>query len=324
MKPLDAFSFPESVLEDAITWQVKLLSGTATRELYAACEQWRIAHPDHNRAWQAIQQLDSRFTSVGSGNVSLVKRTLYQTQQQSHSSRRQALKILLVGGALIPAAFSGLHYYELAQPELIAATGQRRHHTLPDGSLLTLNSRSAVDVQSHPQGTIILLRRGDAYLDTRPRSLTGQFLQVQTNQWSLTLTNGEYLIHQRDQQVYVRAMTGEMEVSHPQRGTQVLRGGQEAFWLDNAGVRPYTETFFDPSGWLRGALVAKQMPAGRFLAELNRYRDGWLRCAPDVEQLPVSGVFQVADTDSVLRALEQTLPIQVKTFTPYLTSVSRV
>jgi transmembrane sensor len=60
----------------------------------------------------------------------------------------------------------------------------------------------------------------------------------------------------------------------------------------------------------------------RFLAELNRYRDGWLRCAPEVEKMLVSGVFQVADTNSALRALEQTLPVKVKSFTPYFSSIS--
>lgn len=322
MKPLDAFSFPESVLEDAITWQVKLLSGTATRELYVACEQWRTAHPDHNRAWQAIQQLDSRFTTVGAGNLSLAKHTLYQAQQHSQLSRRQTLKMLLAGGALIPAAFTGVHYYELSQPALIAATGQRLHHTLLDGSLLTLNSRSTADVQQHPQGITLMLHRGDAYVDTRQRTFAGRPLQVQANQWSMTLASGEYLIHQRDEQVYVRAMAGDIELLHPQRGMQIVHGGQDAVWLDNAGVHPYTDLFFDPSGWLKGALVAKQMPVGRFLVELNRYRDGWLRCAPEVAQLLVSGVFQVADTTSALRALEQTLPIRVRTFTPYLTTVS--
>lgn len=321
----DPFSeLPAPVLEQAIAWQVKLLSGTATHEIRKACEQWRTAHPDHDRAWQALQQLDSRFTSVAAAPSGLAKQTLYAAQQQPHLSRRQTVKMLLLGGLLIPAGAAGLYHSPLVQPEYRVATGQRQGFTLADGSRLQLNSRSAADVQLTEQATQVVLRQGDLYLDTRQQWTAVASTQVQVRGWQMTLARGEYLIHQRDEQLYLHAIQGELLAEHPRWGRQAFSGGSQAWWLDARdaqGWQPYQDVRFDPAAWLQGALVARQMPLAHFLAELGRYREGWIRSAPELQDLLVSGVFQIADTDLALQALEQTLPLKIKAFMPYLVTL---
>ena len=54
--------------------------------------------------------------------------------------------------------------------------------------------------------------------------------------------------------------------------------------------------------WTRGELVANAVPLADFTAELARYRRGLLTCAPGVADLPLVGVFPLADTDRALRA----------------------
>jgi len=63
------------------------------------------------------------------------------------------------------------------------------------------------------------------------------------------------------------------------------------------------------------------MPLGRFLAELSRHRPGVLRCDPAVAALELTGVFPLADTDRVLTALQQSLPIKVHSLTRYWVTV---
>jgi transmembrane sensor len=65
-------------------------------------------------------------------------------------------------------------------------------------------------------------------------------------------------------------------------------------------------------GWTEGVLYAEKMPLGAFCAELARYRPGLLRCAPEVAALPVSGAFQLADTDATLAALAASLPVRIE------------
>ena len=68
--------------------------------------------------------------------------------------------------------------------------------------------------------------------------------------------------------------------------------------------------------WTRGELVADGQPLARFAAELARYRRGFVTCTPEVAQLPLVGVFPLADTDRILRALEATLPVRVRRVLP--------
>lgn len=63
------------------------------------------------------------------------------------------------------------------------------------------------------------------------------------------------------------------------------------------------------------------MPLGQFLDELGRHRRGVLRCDPAVAELPLTGVFPLADTDRVLAALQQSLPVEVYGVTRYWVTV---
>ncbi|AFK62625.1 Fe2+-dicitrate sensor, membrane protein [Advenella kashmirensis WT001] len=59
-----------------------------------------------------------------------------------------------------------------------------------------------------------------------------------------------------------------------------------------------------------------------FVAELGRYRPGILRCDSSVADIPVSGAFQLNNTDRILEALAQTLPVQIQFRTRYWVTVA--
>lgn len=70
------------------------------------------------------------------------------------------------------------------------------------------------------------------------------------------------------------------------------------------------------AAWVDGLLVAQNMQLGALAAELARYRHGWLRCAEAVADLRISGVFPVDDLGRVIAALERTLPVRARSYTP--------
>ncbi|KAG1069902.1 hypothetical protein G6F40_017608 [Rhizopus arrhizus] len=59
------------------------------------------------------------------------------------------------------------------------------------------------------------------------------------------------------------------------------------------------------------------MRLGDFIAELSRYRRGYLGCAPEVADLRIVGAYAVGDTDRVLAALAATLPVRVRATMPW-------
>ena len=74
-------------------------------------------------------------------------------------------------------------------------------------------------------------------------------------------------------------------------------------------------------GGIEGMLVANDQRLDAFLAELSRYRPGWLRCDPAVAGLRISGAFAIDDSDQTLRALSTTLPVRVVQTTRYWVTV---
>ncbi|WP_198089205.1 FecR/PupR family sigma factor regulator, partial [Variovorax sp. E3] len=55
---------PAELLDQAITWAVRLGSGSADRKIRDACGAWRAAHPAHEAAWQQVQSVEDAFRQV--------------------------------------------------------------------------------------------------------------------------------------------------------------------------------------------------------------------------------------------------------------------
>jgi len=53
------------------------------------------------------------------------------------------------------------------------------------------------------------------------------------------------------------------------------------------------------------------------VAELSRYRHGYLGCAPEVAGLRLSGTFLLDDSEGVLANLEDSLPVRLRRLTRY-------
>ncbi|MEQ9608573.1 MAG: hypothetical protein RLN99_13005 [Kiloniellaceae bacterium] len=76
------------------------------------------------------------------------------------------------------------------------------------------------------------------------------------------------------------------------------------------------------TAWRRGKLMFNQRPLSEVVAELERYRQGRILIVDAaVAALPVTGVFDLADPDATLTAIEAILPVQVVRL-PLLTLVS--
>jgi transmembrane sensor len=59
-------------------------------------------------------------------------------------------------------------------------------------------------------------------------------------------------------------------------------------------------------------MVFQDRPLAEVVAELDRYRPGKiLVISPAIEKLPITGVFEIADTDVALASIEQSLPVRV-------------
>jgi transmembrane sensor len=154
---------PEPILAQGLEWLVILWSGEASADERAAWQRWRAAHPDHERAWQQVQRIDTRLMDV---SPEASAQALARSGRQA--GRRKALR--LMGWAVLGAGAAGLAAQRLPWQAYAAdyrsAVGERREITLADGTRLVLNGDSAVDMEYTADTRRLVLRRGEIYVQT--------------------------------------------------------------------------------------------------------------------------------------------------------------
>ncbi len=316
-------SVPDGVLDQAISWLVRIESDGATPEVLHACQRWRQADALHEIAWQALQKSDATFQSLATLPGSVALDTL-ERLNRSHHSRRQALKLLGMG-----LLASGVTGWSLRESTLVpwgadyaTGVGERRQFLLDDGTRLQLNTASSVDVQFSAQRRLITLRRGEIFIDTGKDSAAPggrRSFWVSSPHARLQAIGTAFAV--RDEQRGTRVRVEDGIVAIHGKAEPVLVAAGEEYLIDAQGSSRIEVSTLNASAWTRGQLVAKRMRLHELTGELARYRHGWLHCDPAVAQLEVSGVFQLDDIDRALSALSDSLPVRIERFTPFWTRV---
>ncbi|SDH62620.1 FecR family protein [Pseudomonas flavescens] len=303
------------VARQAAYWLMLLHSGDANARQVRDCERWRQANPEHERAWQRVRLVQER---LGLLPPSLAMSALGR-------ERRQALKTLLVLAMIAPLGLATYRLNERQQwlADQRSGVGERRELKLADGSRVYLNSGSAIDIRFDEQQRLIVLRRGEVLIESgKDPAYAGQPLRVETGQGRLQALGTRFSVRRLDERAltHLAVFEGAVRVDPLRgKGVTIVAGQQVRFSQQEAGTASSVSE--DAAAWIRGQLVADGMPLREFLAELGRYRAGWLRCTPEVKNLRISGTFQLDQSDAILAALPVTLPVRVERRTTYWVTV---
>lgn len=306
-------------LDGAVEWFLRLTSGTASDADHAAWQAWRRADPEHERAWQRTEALTRRFEGLPKGLLPVLGRP------RSVGRRRALGKLALLASA---GGAAWLAYRDDAWRNWVAEyrtpTGARREVMLADHSRVVLNTSTAMDVLFDAQQRLIALHAGEILVETAPdpERIARPFI-VRTREGSITALGTRFVVRRDDGVSAVQVLEGAVRVAPrgaAADGALVVPAGMGLRFGDGLADRP-EPIAGDPSAWQHGMLQVDGMPLRQFLAELQRYRSGWIECAPEVAHLPISGAFPLGDIDRVLATVADTLPLQVRYRTRYWVSV---
>lgn len=321
----------EAVADAAAEWLTVLMAEDASDEDGERFEQWRRAHPDHERAWRHIEAVRGRLKVMHPGAahqaLSSFARQGADEPAGATLARRSSLRALLWVGA---AGTTGLlatrtQTWQEVTADHRTATGERRRIELDDGSVVTLNTASAINVRFDGERRLVRLLGGEI-LAVTGHAVGGRrderpFI-VETAQGRVRALGTRFIVREQGEQTLVTVLQDAVEIAPLDGGaqTRVLQAGEQATF-SRLRVDTPASASAQAEAWTRGQIVADEMLLGDFVAELGRYRPGLLRCAPEVADLRVSGVFPVADTDRILATLPSVLPVQVSLRTRYWVTV---
>lgn len=308
-------STEQAALQAAIRWYAQLSSGEASVADHAAWQAWREQSAVHDAAWQRVEAITGKFEQVP---AQLGIATL---SPQQHTQRRKALKqlavLLAVGGA------GSLVYRTLPwqswSADIRTAVGEQRSLTLADGSQLIVNTDSAVDVVFTATRRLIRLHQGEIMIDTGHEAGPYRPFVVQTSEGQLTALGTKFSVRQTEGGTLLSVLAHAVKVEPQFAPEQVYTVSEGMASLFSAhGQITLGPLSPQASSWTSGFIYADNLPLSQFIAELQRYRKGWLRLAPELNELKISGSFPIKDTDAVLHSIARTLPVNITMFTRYV------
>jgi len=298
-------------LEQAAEWLMKSQEGPLSAEEQEQLEQWQKASPDNTRAWLRAQRLMGHVETLPKDIAAAV---LNRPDDENRRFAIGKLSLLLAAGPVIWGSYKTVEAQQWTA-DYRTATGEVQEVTLPDGSLVKLNTATAFDMKFDRHSRLLTLREGEIRLQAASVNAK-EFgpLRIQTHEGTLSPHGSLLTIRQCDTSTQLAAIKGDVHV-RPRLATAtddtVIQSGYQAqlssyALLSSQLITPET------NAWIDRMLAANKMPLKQFAQEVSRYRHGFLRVSPKIENLMVSGAFPTSNTDIIINMLTHTYPIKAK------------
>ncbi len=304
------FVHPDAVMDAALDWFLLLQATPQDAALRADFEAWRKADAMHAEAFAVVSgawdipEMDLVARDIASRGAR--PRQAPVTTPRARSSRKWAGAALALAAVLLLAV--GIQQYPTLmlqwQADYITATGARDVVTLPDGSVMTLNTGSAVTVDFEGRKRSVTLLRGEAYFDvvpdaSRPFRVAAAFSEVEVKGTAFSVLRDS----EEDTVVLER---GHVDVTRlTERGDTASLEPGESITATATALSAVRKTDTATSlAWLQGRVVFQDQPFGTVLKQLGRYyghsivvTDGRL------EGLRVNGNYRLDDPERIVRSL---------------------
>ncbi len=293
MSPPSSPSPDDPTVQQARDWLLRLASGTMGEQEMQQFEQWLVG-PGNRHAFEHERLL---WRSLGARPQTTV--VVQPPRRRLPGARVAALAAMAVFACL------------LVMPEL--ALRLRADHragdgisrvSLPDGSTAVLDAGAAIAVHYGDHARRIELLRGRAWFEVTPRQDAP--FRVTVGEGVVEDISTAFVVSRDHDRVDAVVEQGRVRVAaRPDQGWMYLQAGQAAGW-NNGGVaeRGLTLARDDVAAWRRGELLLANASVAQALAELGRYRSGYIVVRGDLSALPpINAALRLDQPEQALDAL---------------------
>ena len=328
-------AFPDMAALDAeaAAWVARFDAGDVSAKDQAAFQVWlnssalhRQAIAEYGNFWSEFDQLGQLTASIGAEREvgAQVKRPVFSgAKVWLPACAAAVVAVMMVGGVFrqeeVPqrTASQQSHAAPRAPAKQFYATavGGQKKFTLADGTAVTLNTDSRIEVELLGNRRDVHLLQGEAYFDvvhdkTRP-------FTVYANRYVVRDIGTAFAVHLLEKGLLnVRVTKGSVEIAAKAAGGAVadnakslgiLEAGRDVVFgqkIERSEVVSDAE-LGRKLAWRQGQLIYSGQPLGDVLDDISRYSDIEIELAdPALRDLPVGGAFSVNQTDAIFAALE--------------------
>lgn len=328
--------FNHQINEEAAHWFIEFRSGEIDEGGRRAFDAWVRTSPEHLRAfleltalWGHSQSIDlnERFPTqalIASARetTNVIPLPRGSIVERPHKGQRgwlaAAVCAVLCAGALV--TWSVLRERQTYSTEV----GEQRSLRLPDGSTVTLNSRSRARIAFDESTRTVDLLEGEALFHAAQE--TSRPFIVRADGTSVRALGTEFDIDKRYRGTVVTVLQGRVAVSVAEtptdRGTNSTRDARDEAIVISAGEQLDTTTggtrvpsrtnVSSATAWMQGRVMLQSATLEEVAERFNRYSQRRL-VTEDHGSVPfrLSGVFST-DPDFLIRYLRERTDIQVE------------
>lgn len=310
------FSSTSTLANQADHWLSLMRSGRASSQEYAAFRAWRDADPAHRQAWL---NLTSHVDGPGFEQFHAGADTANARPRRALGRRRflwGAAGLAVVGGSAF--ASNLVHPWRNRLSDVSTGVGERRRLTLADGSRVLLDACSALDLNFTPSLRQLTLHDGAVMVSTSedPRPFV-----ILTQEGMIRSEGASYMVRQHPFRTLVVAHDRPVHVQN-RAGARLLLAPGTGMRFDHTRLGEFSKDLASRAAWTDGRIVARGVTLSEVVEALRPYYLGSLRVTTSAGGLPVVGDYSLDDIDGTLRSLERELPIALKRYTPWITSIS--
>lgn len=332
-----------SIESEALAWVAQLDGDNVSPRDLAAFNEWVTRSPAHareirelNALWGELNILTDMVESIAVSDA--VARQL--RRREKFKMLRRKLTIPATALASIALISVSVTSYQTANNPSIVETaevhlptvyrtliGERQEHVLPDGSTITLNTGSRVEVDFLKDQRRVRLLEGEALFDVE-HDASRPFL-VYAGDGIVRAVGTAFVVHLQGDDFDVIVSEGSVELSSvlptpvavanqrpPKKiaSLGIVKAGHKAKY-ENAAASIATLTEVEMSAkmsWQNGLITFTGETLEEVVQEVSRYTELNIEIHDEsLRALQVGGVFKSGDTDSVFANLKANFDIDV-------------
>lgn len=311
----------ESVKYAAAKWHLKLIDDSADDSVRSEFEAWLLADPLHTKAYKLVQDTMGDFDSVDK----LIKLDSAVSQKKLFDKSQRQKKITKYGSAFVVSFLMlGLSWlvhqqYQLwqAKPTMqlvqSSSTAQILTRILDDGTNITLNADTQLEVTYYRHARHIHLTRGEAIFDVA-RDPSRPFV-VETQHSKVTVLGTRFVVNKLTNLVRVSVDHGRVQVEsgHAQASPIVLQDGQVAEVKNNQWPHLVDKRAEDAFTFKDGAVNFDRADMQEVAETLSRYVKPSVVADIDQESsLRVSALFKTNEAYRFIQTLPEFVPVEIQ------------
>jgi transmembrane sensor len=315
---------PASIFEQAAHWRVVLRDGNPSAAERREFVEWVTRGPEYveaslriARVHAAVSHADVRWPQTTAEDLvrdalmtpgdSVVPLRPHVPRRREEASRRPALRwMAAVAASVLVAASLGWWFVGSRSEQFQTKIGEQHSILLADGSRVTLNTASRIEVRLRADRRSVQLLQGEALFEVAHDARRP--FDVYAGDVTVRDVGTRFDIDRRATRTTVTVVEGRvaMIAGGSWTGPLPVLSARDRLIVDSAGpgAVEHDANLAETTAWMQHEVVFHQRPLGEVADEFNRYNVGHIRIlSQSLREQQVTGTFRSNDVASFVAVL---------------------